>query len=51
MLQDCDEVDEPEQEFPPLAGAGLLQDRDRDCVPLPHDLVQLPNEPQPPQLP
>ena len=30
VLQDCEEVEDPAQEFPPLAGAGLLQDLDRD---------------------
>ena len=30
VLQDREEVEDPAQEFPPLAGAGLLQDLDRD---------------------
>lgn len=42
VLQDLDEVDESAQEFPPLEGAGLLQDRDRVCEPLPQDLVHEP---------
>ena len=51
VLQDCEEVEDPAQEFPPLAGAGLLQDLDRDWVPLAHDLVHPPYEPQAPQFP
>lgn len=51
MLQDEDEEEEPEQYCPPPDGAGLLQERDRDLVPPPQFLLQLPQLPQPPQFP
>ena len=42
---------DPEQLFPPQEGAGLLQLRDRDLVPVPHDLLQVDQAAQDPQLP
>lgn len=34
-LQDCDSEEDPGQLAPPYNGAGLVQDRDLDCVPPP----------------
>ena len=48
MLQDVELDVDPrlEQSFPPYAGAGLVQVRDRDLVPPPQVLEQLPHEVQ-----
>ena len=42
---------DPGQLFPPQEGAGLLQVLDRDLVPVPHDLLQVDQPAQDPQLP
>ena len=51
VLQACDAVALPTQAAPPLAGAGLLQTRVLDWVPLAQVLVQVLNADQAPQLP
>ena len=51
MLQFSLKVLDPEQLFPPQEGAGLLQLLDRVLVPVPHDLLQVDQPAQEPQLP
>ena len=51
MLQACDSDPDPGQVAPPLDGAGLLQTRERDCVPPPHVRLQAPKADQAPQFP
>lgn len=46
MLQEVELVVDPLQPFPPYAGRGFVQDRDRDFVPLAHVFEQLPQEDQ-----
>ena len=41
---------DPAQVFPPQEGSGLLQLLDRDLVPVPHDLLQVDQAAQDPQL-
>ena len=51
VLQYCEYVLNPEQLFPPHEGEGLLQLLERDLVPVPHDLLQVDQPAQDPQLP
>ncbi len=51
VLQACDAEAEPMQAAPPLAGAGLLHNRDLDWVPLAQVFVQVLHAVQAPQLP
>ena len=51
MLHACDPDADPTQAAPPLDGAGLLQTRVRDWVPLAQGLVQADQADQAPQLP
>ena len=50
VLQFSLKVLDPEQLRPPQEGAGLLQLLDRDLVPVPHDLLQVDQAAQDPQL-
>ena len=51
VLQACDSDADPTQAAPPFAGAGLLQTRLLDCVPLAQLLVHVLHADQSPQLP